>query len=219
MRLEDLGLIGNCQFSAHVDRRGEVVWCCLPRFDSDPIFARLLDEESGGGFLVGPADGSSGEQRYLENTNVLETTFRGADGAFRVLDFAPRFYMHDRVFRPTMLLRIIEPVEGSPRVVVRCNPVLGWTRRAPERLEGSNQKRMGDIPEIDLETGGFARGEQWRSGTWRLAIPRPHDAFSETGAIPVGRHVDEMSDEVGIDGARRGPEFDHHFSRHLDGIA
>jgi GH15 family glucan-1,4-alpha-glucosidase len=142
MRLEDLGLIGNCQFSALVDRRGEFVWCCLPRFDSDPIFARLLDDESGGGFLVGPADGSSGEQRYLENTNVLETTFRGADGAFRVLDFAPRFYMHDRVFRPTMLLRIIEPVEGSPRVVVRCNPVLGWTRRAPERLEGSNHVRF-----------------------------------------------------------------------------
>ena len=39
MRLEDLGLIGNCQFSALVERSGAVVWCCLPRFDSEPVFS------------------------------------------------------------------------------------------------------------------------------------------------------------------------------------
>jgi len=142
VRLEDLGLIGNCQFSALVARTGEVVWCCLPRFDSDPVFARLLDAERGGGFLVGPADGTGGVQRYLENTNVLETTFRSEDGAFRVLDFAPRFLQHERSFRPTLLLRVLEPLEGSPRVVVRCEPILGWSRRAPERLEGSNHVRF-----------------------------------------------------------------------------
>src|SRR5262245_58205331 len=142
MRLEQLGLIGNCQVSALVAASGEVVWCCLPRFDSEPVFARLLDEREGGGFLVGPVDGSPGKQRYLENTNVLETTFRCADGAFRVLDFAPRFLQHDRAFRPTMLVRILEPLGGSPRVVVRCSPVLGWSKRGPERLQGSNHVRF-----------------------------------------------------------------------------
>jgi GH15 family glucan-1,4-alpha-glucosidase len=142
VHLEDLGLIGNCQYSALVACSGEVVWCCLPRFDSEPIFARLLDAERGGGFLVGPADGSEGTQRYLENTNILETTFRGEDGAFRVLDFAPRFEQHDRTFRPTILMRLVEPLEGSPRVVVRCDPVRGWSRRTPERLEGSNHVRF-----------------------------------------------------------------------------
>ncbi len=39
MRLEDLGLIGNCQFSALIERTGEVVWCCLPRFVLDHIQA------------------------------------------------------------------------------------------------------------------------------------------------------------------------------------
>src|SRR5688572_13555525 len=43
MQLEDLGVVGNCQFSALIDNRGEVVWCCLPRFDSDPICSTLLD--------------------------------------------------------------------------------------------------------------------------------------------------------------------------------
>ncbi|MBH2010147.1 MAG: hypothetical protein I8H71_10650, partial [Xanthomonadaceae bacterium] len=26
-----LGVIGNCAFSALVDARGRIVWCCLPR--------------------------------------------------------------------------------------------------------------------------------------------------------------------------------------------
>jgi len=142
VKLEELGLIGNCQFSALVASTGEVVWCCLPRFDSEPVFARLLDQQRGGGFLVGPASGARGVQSYLENTNVLATTFRGEDGAFRVLDFAPRFLKDERSFRPTQLVRLIEPLEGCPRVVVRCDPILGWSQETPERLEGSNHVRF-----------------------------------------------------------------------------
>ena len=43
MQLEDLGLIGNCQFSALIHNSGEIVWCCLRRFDSEPVFSTLLD--------------------------------------------------------------------------------------------------------------------------------------------------------------------------------
>ena len=39
----DCGVIGNCAFSALVDRMGRMVWCCLPRFDGDPVFNALLD--------------------------------------------------------------------------------------------------------------------------------------------------------------------------------
>lgn len=53
MRLENLGLIRYCQFSALVARAGEVVWCCLPRFDSEPVLSTLLDEQNGGRFTVG----------------------------------------------------------------------------------------------------------------------------------------------------------------------
>jgi len=56
--LEDLGLIGNCQISALVDRRGAIVWSCMPRFDSEPVFGALLDDADGGSFAIGPADGS-----------------------------------------------------------------------------------------------------------------------------------------------------------------
>ena len=133
VRLEDLGLIGNCQCAALVDRSGAIVWCCLPRFDSEPVFGSLLDPE-GGRFLVGPADGGTGTQRYLDNTNVLETTFDAPGGRFRVVDFAPRFEQHRRMFRPTLLVRIVEPIEGSPRIVVRCEPVRGWSKARPRAV-------------------------------------------------------------------------------------
>ncbi|MRG90662.1 glycoside hydrolase family 15 protein [Polyangium spumosum] len=141
MRLEDLGVIGNCQYSALIDRNGSIVWCCLPRFDAEPVFSTLLDEKGGGVFTVGPAGGEPGVQRYLPNTNILETTFRSSSGSFRVIDFAPRYFQNDRFFRPTMIVRIIEPLEGTPRVRVRCEPRLGWSKGTPGRLVGSNHIR------------------------------------------------------------------------------
>lgn len=138
MMLADLGLIGNCQLSALVRRNGAVVWSCMPRFDSPPVFGALLDEADGGQFSVSPADGSEGVQRYLPNTNVLETRFTSADGSFRVIDFAPRFMLHERSFRPTKIVRVVEPLSGTPRIRVVCDPVLGWSRKRPQRELGSH---------------------------------------------------------------------------------
>lgn len=132
-----MGLIGNCQFSALIARTGAVVWCCLPRFDSEPMFGALLDPQ-GGDFQVGPTDGGAGVQSYIENSNILQTEFRTASGRFRVIDFAPRFVQHERMFRPTQLIRIVEPIEGTPLVQVRFDPRLGWSKARPSRVHGSN---------------------------------------------------------------------------------
>jgi len=152
MLLEHLGLIGNCQYAALVESTGAVVWCCLPRFDAEPVFGNLLDPD-GGRFVVAPADGSAGVQSYLENTNVLVTTFEAPGGRFKVTDVAPRFEQHGRMFRPTLLIRIIEPLEGSPRISVRCDPVLGWSKRRPAVVAGSNHLRYEGYPsELRLTT-------------------------------------------------------------------
>jgi GH15 family glucan-1,4-alpha-glucosidase len=138
MELEDLALVGNCQYAALIRRDGAAVWCCLPRFDSEPVFSSLLDSDQGGEFLIGAAKGDLGVQRYLSNTNVLETTFHTAEGAFRVIDFAPRFFTFEGTFRPQILVRIVEPIDGLPRIRVRCEPRLGWSKRVPARVEGSH---------------------------------------------------------------------------------
>ena len=138
MPLSDLGLIGNCQLSALVRGDGAIVWSCMPRFDSAPVFGALLDEREGGRFAIRPAQPEPGVQRYLPNTNVLETRFETKDGAFRVLDFAPRFIQYERSFRPTKIVRIVEPLSGTPRIRVLCDPILGWTRARPRRELGSH---------------------------------------------------------------------------------
>jgi hypothetical protein len=43
----DLALIGNCAISALVDRQGGIVWCCMPRFDGDPISTRCSTARAG----------------------------------------------------------------------------------------------------------------------------------------------------------------------------
>ncbi len=142
MHLEDLAVIGNCQFSALVDKRGEVVWCCLPRFDSEPVYSTLLDSENGGRFRIGPASGESGSQRYLPNTNILETIFQTPTGSFKVTDFAPRFLQFGLPFRPTQLVRVIEPIEGTPRIAVICEPRVGWSKQQPSIVQGSHHVRF-----------------------------------------------------------------------------
>jgi GH15 family glucan-1,4-alpha-glucosidase len=164
VELSDLGLIGNCQFAAHVSRTGAIVWSCAPRFDSPPIFGALLDPD-GGAFEIGPIDRSLGTQRYLPNTNVLETRFDQADGAFRVIDFAPRFIQHERSFRPTKLIRIVEPISGTPRLRVSCDPVLGWSRERPTRELGSHHIAFkGYDTDVRLTTDAplsYLNGEPW----------------------------------------------------------
>ena len=153
MQLKKLGLVGNCQVSALVSSSGAIVWSCMPRFDSPPVFASILDAEGGGSFAISPADRARGVQRYLPNTNVLETRFESEGGAFRILDFAPRFVQYARSFRPTKLIRIVEPLSGTPRIRVACQPVLGWSRKAPRVEYGSNHLRFnGYDAELRLTT-------------------------------------------------------------------
>lgn len=190
MHLEDLGLIGNCQISALVERTGSLVWCCLPRFDSEPVFSALLDHEQGGRFTVTSADDVKGTQRYLENTNILETTFESDAGSFRVLDFAPRFMMYERVFRPTQLFRIIEPLSGAPRIRVRCEPTLGWSKKVPHTVQGSNHvsfegfashfRLTTDLPLAYLQGQPFALTEKQHMGlTWGAPIEEPLPALCD----------------------------------------
>ena len=184
MKLENLGLIGNCQFSALVHNNGDIVWCCLPRFDSEPVFSTLLDTEDGGRFRIGPADGGSGSQRYLPNTNILETIFQTPTGSFRLIDFAPRFLQFGRAFRPTQLIRIVEPIAGTPRIAVSCDPKLGWSKQRPSAVPGSHHIRFEgfssplrlttDIPLSYLGGQAFTlTGRQHMVLSWGMPVEEP----------------------------------------------
>jgi GH15 family glucan-1,4-alpha-glucosidase len=120
----DTGIIGNCAFLAHINKNTNVDWLCWPRFDSTFIFGGMLDNEKGGEFSIRPKGEYTSEQHYLENTNILITEISPSSGGkYRITDFAPRFYQHQRYYKPLMLIRKIEAIEGSPRIIVKCAPV------------------------------------------------------------------------------------------------
>ncbi|NUT47055.1 MAG: glycoside hydrolase family 15 protein [Saccharothrix sp.] len=84
--LEDLGLIGDGSTGALVGLDGDIGWLCLPRFDSEPLLAGLLDRERGGRFRVAPDGLTEARQRYEPDTGVLVTELRTATGTVRVTD-------------------------------------------------------------------------------------------------------------------------------------
>src|SRR5690349_20365287 len=114
----DLGAIGNCRTAALVDTRGRIVWWCFPRFDSDPIFSRLLAGKEEKGFCDVIMEGAvSYEATYLRNTVIIQTIIRDGNGnALQITDFNPRFRRYERVFNPPQLFRRIEPLNGLPRI-------------------------------------------------------------------------------------------------------
>lgn len=116
------GIIGNCSYIAHINTDAEIVWLCWPQFDSSYIFGKLLDEKRGGSFAIHGMEVTRSKQYYLENTNVLVTEVTCRDGRFRVIDFAPRFWQYERSFKPLMVFRKIELLEGNPKVRIHCQP-------------------------------------------------------------------------------------------------
>ncbi|NQV20737.1 MAG: glycoside hydrolase family 15 protein, partial [Rhodospirillales bacterium] len=150
----NLAIIGNCSFGALIDRNARVTWACLPRFDSDPTFCSLLgnsgDDPDTGFFDIVVQRHVRSEQRYLHNTAVLITTlFDDQGGAVEITDFAPRYRRLERSFRPTLMVRMIRPVEGHPCITIRLRPAYNYGAAKPEFTRGSNHIRY-VMPDLAL---------------------------------------------------------------------
>jgi GH15 family glucan-1,4-alpha-glucosidase len=139
----DLALIGNCRIAALVNPTGRIVWWCFPRFDSDPVFSRLLagDEEKGFCDVV-LTDMVKSTSSYVRNTAIVVTELEDQHGGrIRITDFAPRFNLFERIFRPPQIIRRIEPLAGLPRIQIRVRPTHGYGRPTSGHSIGSNHIR------------------------------------------------------------------------------
>jgi GH15 family glucan-1,4-alpha-glucosidase len=123
--ISDYALIGDCHTAALISRAGSVDWCCLPRFDSDSCFGRLLDWQQGGHFSITPTEKAAVRREYLGDTLVLATTYESGRNVARVLDFfSMRAGGRHRPRRE--LVRIIEGIRGSMQFDVSIVPRLDY---------------------------------------------------------------------------------------------
>jgi GH15 family glucan-1,4-alpha-glucosidase len=136
----DLAVIGNGRTAALIEPSSRLVWWCFPRFDGDPVFCRLLAGKEEKGFCdVVLDDLAATSSDYVRNTALVSTVLTDRnDAAVRITDFAPRFREFDRVFRPSQLVRIIEPIAGLPRIVIRFRPTSRYGTPISTRSIGSN---------------------------------------------------------------------------------
>jgi pentatricopeptide repeat protein len=142
----ELALIGNCTIGALVSRQAEIVWCCMPRFDGDPVFCSLLKDDSAdsmtGVFAIDLEDFSHSEQVYEKNTAVLITTLYDTHGnGVIITDFIPRFKQFGRIYRPMTIIRKLVPIL-SPKLRVRLRPAASYGEITYEKIQGSNHIRF-----------------------------------------------------------------------------
>lgn len=147
----DLGVIGNCSIAALIDRRARIVWGCFPRFDGDPVFCSLIDNQPADGdamprkgvFAIELVGMTRCEQSYLDNTAILSSVLSDDHGnAIEILDFAPRFVRYERFFRPPQIVRRVRRISGRPRIRVVVKPSLGIGEEPDEITRGSNHVRF-----------------------------------------------------------------------------
>ena len=134
LRIEDYGLIGDCETAALVGRDGSIDWLCWPAFDSEACFAAILGDERNGRWLIAPAgDVVRSTRSYWDNTLILETRFETADGIVALIDFMPpRGKASD-------VVRLVCGVQGRVRMrmelVIRFGfgADIPWVKRNEER--------------------------------------------------------------------------------------
>lgn len=166
----DLALIGNGTVSALVTGSGSVVWCCMPRFDSPPVFDALLDSANGlpldGATTVEIEGLAHSTQAYDPGTAVVRTQLWDDRGqGVEIVDFAPRFITRDRVFRPVQLARRVRPLAGHPRVRITVRPRGDWGTSPAVVTRGSHHLRF-VMPSCTLRLNTSAPLTYVADGTW-----------------------------------------------------
>ena len=129
------GIIGNGSLLALISPSSAIEWLCLPRFDSPSVFARLLDTRAGGVFrILFSGEEVAGEMSYLQNTNILCTRFTNEDGAWELIDFAPRLPRGWGEEAPIRLTRLLRPLGGRIRLSIDFDPRLDYARGPTQTL-------------------------------------------------------------------------------------
>jgi GH15 family glucan-1,4-alpha-glucosidase len=140
--IADYGVIGDARSVALVSRNGSIDWWCLPHFDGDAVFGRLLDANIGGYFSIEPLDDYETSRSYVHDTNILTTEFRTATGSVKLTDFMPALTELQKETFPIPdreIVRRISGVSGQMRLHVRIKVRPDYGRRTP-RIRKQNDR-------------------------------------------------------------------------------
>lgn len=215
--------IGDGRTVALIGLRGQIDWLPVPSLGSPPVFARILDDETGGCIELEPEGDYTVKRRYVPRTNVLVTTFTTPDGVATVTDalvsgVAGRLPWAE-------LARRIDGMRGAVRFRWRVQPGTALQTASPwaQRTEHGTIIRCGDTtiavvgedhgaaePEADGTAGPVLSGEFVTAEASRhlLIVVATNDEpvhIPDPGNVDRGidrtiRNWQQWSDEFSYDG-------------------
>jgi GH15 family glucan-1,4-alpha-glucosidase len=158
--IREYAALGDGRTVALVAGDGAVDWLCLPNLDSPSVFGAVVDADRGGRFALAPTVPFETERRYVPGTNVLETTFRTAQGTVRLTD---ALLLPNGGLEPLReLARRVEGLAGAVPMAWRLEPRFEYGLRSP-RID-----RRGGVPVATAGIDALAL-RAWESGEPQLA--------------------------------------------------
>ncbi|MGW5557846.1 glycoside hydrolase family 15 protein [Micromonospora sp. NPDC003944] len=129
--IDSYAFLSDTHTGALIGADGAVDWFCVPHFEGDAVFARLLDRRVGGAFTLAVAADAAPVRRYLPGTLVLESVHSSPGGSATGQDFlAVRAGDAAQPFRADLLLvRRLHVRQGSVRVRAEVTPRPGYGAR------------------------------------------------------------------------------------------
>lgn len=172
--IDDYGLIGDTRTAALAASNGAIDWMCIPHFDGQPVFGRLVGGPEAGAFTMGPARPATVvARRYRRDTATLETTWACGGGQL-VLTEAMIAEVTGTLLPTTLLVRRLTAVGRPVDAMLHFDPRLGEEHRPP-RVE-----QRGDVlvctwrgTALALQCTPAARVQPGRPTTIRISPGRP----------------------------------------------
>jgi pentatricopeptide repeat protein len=202
--IRDYAVIGDGRTCALVARDGAIDWLCLPNVDSPSTFARLLDAERGGAFELCPVEPFEAEQRYVDGTNVLETTFRTASGSARVTDMMTLTAVAS-ISPMREVVRRVEGLEGRLRLRWEVTPrfvygehagKLGRRSGRPFFSAGKAALAVNAWDAGEIEFGRASVGGDFEVEPGRRALVSLAAAYKEPAVLPGRDDTERRSDRT-----------------------
>ena len=137
--IADYALVGDTRTAALCSSQGSIDWLCVPRFDSDPVFGRLIGGERAGCFFITPEGVRSTSRAYRRDSAVLDTTWRTETGEL-ILTEGMVLDVQTRLLPQALLVRRVRCTNGTATLRINFDPKLGLPGRNPR-----SERRHGEL--------------------------------------------------------------------------
>ena len=144
--INDHFLIVDLNSAALVSEGASINWLCFPHFDSESMFAKILDKKAGEFSINTEKKKYDIETCYMKNTPIVKTIFKKGRDKFTIKDFMvpqPRNKVNSHI-----LVRKIHAFKGDHEIKLIYKPKINYGKISP------NLHRNGNSLKFSLKDGG-----------------------------------------------------------------